>query len=107
MKTTHGFKAEKIDRVNEEARGDMELWKVDPPVKYCVYNTRTRKDVEHKTSYVVVSAVVAPFSGSETYIFPADRDGNVIDWGELPGSSRGTMDHKEVIMNINHQKKWS
>lgn len=49
-------------------------------------------------SIVVVSAVNAPFSGPETYIFPGDEDGKVTDWGELDGSYRGGLDHEEALM---------
>lgn len=31
--------------------------------------------------YVVVSAVVVPYSGPETYIFPADENGEIVDYG--------------------------
>lgn len=49
--------------------------------------------------YVVVSAILCPFDTlrSETYIFPADRDGNITDWGQLPGSFRGEMNHAKAL----------
>lgn len=47
--------------------------------------------------YVIVSAVVAMFSGPETYIFPADPEGEVTGWGELEGSFRGGLDHVEAL----------
>jgi hypothetical protein len=47
--------------------------------------------------YVRVSAVIAPFSGPETYLFPADSDGEVTDWGELEGSYRGGLDINEAL----------
>lgn len=67
------------------------LWKVDPPVKYG-YDGRGG-DAE----YVVTSAVSATFTGAETYIFPADEKGEVVDWGELDGSYRGGFDHEKAI----------
>lgn len=48
-------------------------------------------------TYVVVSATHAMFSGPETYIFGANEDGRVVDWGELPGSYRGGLNHKEAL----------
>ena len=39
----------------------------------------------------------------ETYIFPADEDGNVLDWGELEGSYRGGMDHEEALHNAGYE----
>jgi hypothetical protein len=36
-------------------------------------------------------------SGPETYIFPSDETGKVIDWGELDGSYRGGLSHEKAI----------
>lgn len=41
--------------------------------------------VRRGTRYFVVSSVVAPFSGYETLVFPADQEGNITDWGEVAG----------------------
>lgn len=45
---------------------------------------------------VIVSAV-SDSHGYETYIFPADNDGDISDWGELEGSMKGTVSHAEVL----------
>jgi len=47
--------------------------------------------------FVVVSAIVAMFSGPETYIFPGNEAGEVTDWGELPGSFKGSLDHESAL----------
>ncbi|QOI66975.1 hypothetical protein SEA_GARDENSTATE_63 [Microbacterium phage GardenState] len=47
-------------------------------------------------AHVVVSGVFA-YSGPETYIFPADEEGNVLDWMELPGSFQGDIDHERAL----------
>ena len=49
------------------------------------------------THYVWVSAADVVYSGPETYIFACDREGRVTDWGELPGSIRGVLDHGEAL----------
>ena len=49
---------------------------------------------------VVVSANNVMFSGPETYIFPAAKQGDVYeitDWCELDGSYRGGLDHDEAL----------
>lgn len=48
---------------------------------------------------VVVSALTSAFDTGqpETYIFGADENGKVLDWGELDGSQRGTTDHALVL----------
>ena len=52
--------------------------------------------VKHTTNYVVVSAVHDHLI-HETFIFPADESGSVIDWGELDGSLRGTTSHQKAL----------
>lgn len=48
---------------------------------------------------VVVSAANVMFSGPETYIFAATKDGKIKDgeWRELDGSYRGGLDHAEAL----------
>lgn len=52
--------------------------------------------------YVVTSASNVLFSGPETYMFAADEEGEIIDWCELPGSYRGSLDHKKCFNNIGY-----
>lgn len=51
--------------------------------------------------FVIVSAISSAFDThrAETYIFEADKDGNVIDWMELRGSFQGARDHRRAIEN--------
>ncbi len=78
----------------EKWRGHASLYKLDPPMK----DFEGEKAYEH----VIVSAVVAPMSGPETYIFPAKPNGEVIDFGELPGSQRDTMSHDCVLQDAGY-----
>jgi hypothetical protein len=55
------------------------------------------------SEYVLVSAVDAMFTGPETYIFPADAEGNVINWGELEGSYRGGYSHEEALRRVGYE----
>jgi hypothetical protein len=50
-----------------------------------------------ETGYVVVSAVVAPITGPETYVFSANETGEILDFSELEGSIRGVMDHEASL----------
>ncbi|GGH93961.1 hypothetical protein ACFFGR_09525 [Arthrobacter liuii] len=80
-------------------QGNATLYRMDPPL--C------------DNEYVVVSAVdiAARFPGfglrlwesTETYIFPADEDGEIADWGELPGSTKGTLDHTEALRSAGYE----
>jgi hypothetical protein len=79
----------------EGFQGDARLYRVDPPVERIDWSSGEEKQTLH--DYVVVSAVVAMFSGPETYIFPASADGEVVDWLELNGSFRGGLDHGSAL----------
>lgn len=69
-------------------RGDARLFKVEPP-----YGGH---------SYIVVSAALVLFSGPETYIFPADVNGEVTDWCEMDGSRKGSHSHLSVLEDIGY-----
>lgn len=71
--------------------GDARLYRVEPEVAYT-----TMGGGELFSNYVVVSGV-NNFYACETYIFPADEWGHVLDWGELPGSFQGYIDHEEAL----------
>lgn len=82
-----------------EMRGDARLYKLDPPMQY-------QDDLDDEImviEYVVVSGAFAPFSGLETFIFPSDPKGNISDWGELPGSFQGFIDHEQALAGAGYQ----
>jgi hypothetical protein len=53
-------------------------------------------------SYVAVSATVVLYSGPETYIFPANKKGEIEDWGELKGSCQGGLSHEQALENAGY-----
>lgn len=53
--------------------------------------------------HVVTSAVVAPFSGPETYVFGCDADGAINDFTDLDGSFRGSLDHVQAITGAGYE----
>lgn len=69
--------------------GTKRLFRLDPPLRQRDWGEDEEVWVEHEI--VVVSAAVT-YSGPETYIFPGDRSGDITDFGELDGSSRGDLD---------------
>lgn len=86
--------ATRVKDVSERFTGSAVLFLLDPPLADEPWNDEDEV-VPHE--YVVVSSAIAPYSGPETYIFPADSEGNVTAWGELPGSQRGIMDPKAAL----------
>ena len=81
---------------------DQRLYKVDPPLVGENYDYESEKDVEVSYEYVIVSAVYAMFGGPETYIFGANAEGDILDWGELEGSFRGGLDHKRALQGAGY-----
>ena len=75
--------------------GDAALYELSEPVGYDMdWDTDEYKE---QTTYVIVSATIAPFTGAETYVFPADKDGEILGWSELAGSYRGGLDHQQAL----------
>ena len=44
-----------------------------------------------------------PFRGPETYIFGADKDGEILSWMELDGSFRGDLNHREALLKAGYE----
>ena len=76
-----------LDRVSE-AGANQKTYRVDPPLD------------GHE--YVTVSAVVAWFSGPETYIFPSTDKGEITGFLELEGSYQGGLNHLEALSNAGY-----
>src|SRR5690349_19484746 len=95
------MKATLVRRINDW-KGDARLYRVEPPLRYDTWGDED-KDQEAATGYVIVSAADVPFSGPETYIFAASEAGDVLDWGELDGSFRGGLDHREALSGAGYE----
>lgn len=78
----------------DDFKGDARLYILSEPTAY---------DHNQESDYVIVSAVIALMSGPETYIFPANEEGEVIDWGELEGSFRGGLDHEKALTSAGYE----
>ena len=71
-------------------KGKAALYKLSKRLKY--YN------------YVVVSSTTV-YGEAETYIFPSHKNGEVVDWGELRGSTRGVYNHETALNNAGYEVK--
>ncbi len=67
--------------------GDARLYRLDPPLTY---------DAGLTTEYVIVSAVIAPFTGAETMLFASDAHGVAGD-SDVAGFTRGSLDHAAAL----------
>lgn len=52
--------------------------------------------------FVIASAANVMFTGPETYLFPADADGEVVDWAEMDGSYRGGLSHAKAFAGVGY-----
>ncbi len=75
-------------------KGHANLYKLSEPLGY-----------SHSDQYefVIVSAVVAPIGGPKTFIFGANEVGVIVDFGELPGSFKGGMDHETALNQVGYE----
>lgn len=78
-------------------RGIKKLYRLSPPL--------TGEDLIGETyshKYVIASGANAPYSGPETYVFPANEEGEIMGWSELEGSFRGDIDCDRAIENAGY-----
>jgi len=81
-----------------EFTGTAKLYELSEPVRY-----QTKYDGDYKeTSFVIVSATNAFGIEPETYIFPADGNGEVLSLTELAGSYKGGLNHEEALNNAGY-----
>lgn len=91
----NGTATEIRGKTEGKGTGEMRLFRLDPPMGDEYID-------EGPIEYVVVSATIAMFSGPETYIFPANEEGEITSWGELNGSYRGGLSHEAALANAGY-----
>lgn len=72
--------------------GEKKLFRWDPPME---------KYDGSEYEFIIVSAVNHSFA-LETFIFPANKDGEILSFGELDGSEGGIFDHNKVLQNAGY-----
>lgn len=91
-------------------RGDAVCYKFDPPL-----SDSWDEEEGGVWDYAIVSAVTLDYGtvpmsrelrdslpSCETYIFPADENGECISMAELPGSQKNTRSHAQVLGEIGY-----
>lgn len=53
--------------------------------------------------YVLVSSVLTPISGPETFIFGANSEGEIKNWMELTGSYVGGLEHETALNGAGYE----
>lgn len=74
-----------------------ELYRLSPPL-----SGEDWEGEEYEHRYVIASGANVPYSGPETYLFPANEKGEITDWRELEGSFRGGIDCDRAIENAGY-----
>lgn len=82
-------------------KGVAFLYRLDPPLPARALPGRLRRE-QVSNEYVISSAVVVAY-GPETYLFPADEEGRVVSWVELPGSQKGTLDNDAPLIELGYE----
>ena len=85
-------------------KGNAALYKLSEPMDQERYDDDGNETVV-KHAHVIVSAVRVEFEGNkpETYIFGANEDGEIANWGELSGSFKGGLDHAKALKNAGYE----
>lgn len=89
--------ATELGKLTEGWRGDARWYILSEPISYTSRDAYG-DEVPHTTNYVIVSAL-ATSEGGQTYIFPANDNGEELDMKELPGSYVGGLDHRRALWN--------
>lgn len=84
----------------DDFTGTAKLYRCDPPMETEPWDDEEEPE---RFEFIVASAAVAFGTGPETYLFGANEDGEVVAWGELPGSYRGGLDHERAIENAGYE----
>ena len=87
-----------IDTITPAPGVEQRYYRLDPPLEY----DPSWDGTKCLTQFIVVSASSLMPSGPETYIFPADKDGQITNWLELDGSFRGELNHNRALANIGY-----
>ena len=94
-----------VKEMHDNFRGNARLYKLSDPLINESYGAARRVEYNH----VVVSAAIRhwtpyiDYSGPETLIFGADKNGKVLEWLELPGSFRGALDHVRALHDAGYE----
>ena len=73
---------------NDNMSGDARLYRLDPP---------------HDGEDLVIVSGIDNGHRHETYIFPANEQGQVTDWLELEGSFQGSIDHDKALRGLGYE----
>lgn len=68
--------------------GHAALYRMEPPLD------------DH--GFVIASATSLTPTGPETYLFPADAEGNVASWAVMDGSYRGGLSHAKAFAGVGY-----
>lgn len=79
--------------------GHAALYKVTPPIRDEGYD---EDDATFLIHYVIASSISGGIFGAETYLFPANEDGEITSWVELEGSQKGVTFHETVLNDIGY-----
>lgn len=80
-------------------RGHAALYRCNPPIED--YEPWEKGQQQKRHEYIIASATTI-LGAPETYLFPSNAEGEVVAWGELPGSQKGTLSHDQVLTDAGY-----
>lgn len=84
----------------------QKLWRLSEPSTYDDYSVRDdsndplKRPFNHVVTSICSPDMIAMQGCPECYIFPADADGKILNWAELPGSQKQTTSHTLVLTDM-------
>ena len=79
--------------------GHAALYQVNPPM---AASTWDGPDAPSKMHDFVVASSAHALGRPETYIFPANDKGKVLDWVQMEGSEQGIYSHDDAFANVGY-----
>lgn len=80
-----------IKNLTSRGGAEQKLYRLSEP-----FAVKDNDDEVFQVDHVIVSGVVV-VNRPETYVFPANEIGEIVDWLEQPGSFQGAVDHQRAL----------
>lgn len=101
MKTAT-FLMDSIPQTGDPKALGAKLYRLSEPIEFNKYSFTTKSKTKAVTSYVSVSCAIGDDGRYQTYIFPANEHGDVLDWMHLAGSYKGGLDREKALQQAGY-----
>ena len=95
-------KAKLVKELRRDERGHAAVYELSEPLDGNKFVVVSAVDLGAE-AHILDSVFGNPRASCETYIFAADENGNVSEWGELDGSFKGGKDHARALRGAGYE----